>query len=354
MRRIIVSVSNDLVTDQRVQKVCRTLTEQGDEVLLLGRLRKNSLQINFDFPNKRMRLVFNRGPLFYAELNFRLFLLLLFTKSDILLSNDLDTLLANFLVSKIKRIPLVYDSHEYFTEVPELKNRWSRKVWLKLESWIFPKLKNVYTVGEELAKVYSKKYGVKVDVVRNVPFQSIQDKGGNNYLLYQGAVNLGRGLIELITAIKQSDYQLKIVGNGDIVQDLKNKIAELNLEDRVELVGAIPPEKLKKYTREASMGFNLLDGDSLNYKYSLANKFFDYIQSEIPVISMNFPEYANIFKRFTVGALIDDIQPKTILNAIKEVEEKRNSINSDIALARQEFIWEKEQLKLKNIFANLE
>ena len=67
-----------------------------------------------------MSLLFNKGFLFYAEYNFRLFFLLLFSKKDILLSNDADTLLANFLASKLQNKKLVFDSHELFSEVPEL------------------------------------------------------------------------------------------------------------------------------------------------------------------------------------------------------------------------------------------
>jgi hypothetical protein len=72
-------------------------------------------------------------------------------------------------VSKFKSVKLVYDTHEYFTEVPELvENPTKQKIWLKLEKWIFPKLKNVYTVNESIAKIYSEKYKVPVHVIRNI------------------------------------------------------------------------------------------------------------------------------------------------------------------------------------------
>ena len=70
-----------------------------------------------------MNMLFKKGPLFYAEYNLRLFFLLLLTKADVLVANDLDTLPAVFLASRIRRLPVVYDSHEYFTEVPELVGR---------------------------------------------------------------------------------------------------------------------------------------------------------------------------------------------------------------------------------------
>ena len=124
MKKIIISVTNDLIADNRVHKVATSLCKNNYNILLIGRKLKKSSKIKErNYKCKRIKLIFNKGALFYAEYNFRLFWLLLFTKADILLANDLDTLLANFLCAKIKRKKLVYDSHEYFTEVPELINR---------------------------------------------------------------------------------------------------------------------------------------------------------------------------------------------------------------------------------------
>src|SRR5690554_3222296 len=155
-KKIIVSVTNDLYTDQRVHKVCSFLHDNGYQVLLVS--------------IKRFKLVFTRGALFYANYNMRLFWFLLFSKFDVLLSNDLDSLLANYCAHKFKRKSrLVYDTHELFTEVPELTARPKvRKVWLAIEQKIFPKLEVVYTVNQSIADIYSKKYEKEVRVVRNV------------------------------------------------------------------------------------------------------------------------------------------------------------------------------------------
>ena len=120
--------------------------------------KRKTIRTGIPEKHKLLRLMFNKGPLFYAEYNIRLFFFLLFKKVDILVANDLDTLPANYLISRIRKKILVYDSHEYFTEVPELVGRdFVRRVWSGIEKRILPKIKYSYTVCESIARIYSEK-----------------------------------------------------------------------------------------------------------------------------------------------------------------------------------------------------
>ena len=232
MKRIIASVTNDLVADNRLHKVCNTLTDMGFDVLLVGRRYHVSQQIApRRYHIRRMHLLFRKGPLFYAEYNLRLMILLLFTKCDMFLANDLDTLTANIVAGKLMGKPVVYDSHEYFTEVPELIHRPRvQKIWLWLEKRLVPKVSAAYTVCQSIADIYSNQYSIPFRVVRNVPqvmqYPDVAATPNNTdfrpAIIYQGALNLGRGLEYAIRAMQYlPEARLLIAGSGDKEKELQ-------------------------------------------------------------------------------------------------------------------------------------
>ena len=197
MKRIIISVTSDLCTDQRVHKTAITLQEMGFDILLVGRKLPSSLPIERSYKTKRMRLIFKTEVWFYMEYNIRLLFFLFFTKTDVLLANDLDTLLPNFLISKLKCKPNVYDSHEMFCEGPELQGRkFVQSVWRTIEKWILPKLKHTYTVSQSIADNYNKQYNANFQLIRNIPKLKMKTKeveelqlNDKKIILYQGVMH---------------------------------------------------------------------------------------------------------------------------------------------------------------------
>ena len=361
-KRITVSVTNDLVTDYRVHKVCTSLKNAGYEVSLIGRKLKKSPDVNREYKVRRMRLVFNRSFFFYAEYNIRLFFYLLFSKTDILLSNDTDTLVPNFLTSKIRRKPLVFDAHEMFPEVPELVNRgFVKRFWTNIENWIFPKLKHSYTVCQSIADIYKDKYGIEMKVVRNIPFACAENSIPGNFvdvtneknelfpehnnrhiLLYQGAVNLGRGIEWIINTMPFLDeYVFYIAGEGDKMQEMQKQVTEMDIIDRVKFLGRIPFEKLPTYTACADIGISLLENRGLNYFYSLPNRIFDFIRKNIPILATDFPEIRKIIEHYQIGELVDDYSPSHLASTIRNMTVKGKN-QEGFAKANAELTWENE------------
>jgi glycosyltransferase involved in cell wall biosynthesis len=372
-QRILISVTSDLSTDQRVNRTATTLKEAGYRVLVIGRVLKTSTEVSPKrYRTLRFRLWVEKGPMFYALYNIRLFWFLLWHHADILVSNDLDTLPANFLAAKLKKIPLVYDSHEYFTGVPELLNRPKvQRIWKKIESYCLPKVNYAITVNESIARLFKDEYNKDFNVIRNVPLitkpflgerENLRRELGlpiaKNILILQGAgINIDRGAEELVEAMQYiPDYLLLIVGGGDVIADLKKIVNEKNLKGCVLFVPKQPVEILRKYTAASNLGITLDKANNINYKLSLPNKLFDYIHAGIPVLSSDLPELKNIIVGYNIGKICPDHDPKNISKLIDEMFSSDDQIKkweANTAIAAKELNWDKEKERLLSIFKKI-
>lgn len=328
----------------------------------------DSRPIDRPYKTKRFKLIFNKGVLFYAEYNLRLFFFLLFRKHDIYHANDLDTLLPMWLVSSIHRKKLVYDTHEYFTGVPEIQNRYFvKKVWSGIEKFLFPKVKHVFTVNESISELYFKEYKSRPLVIRNLPekiiinkLKSRKDLGlpeNKKVVILQGSgINIHRGAEELLEAIAiQDKLFLCVVGKGDVINNLKKRSSKPDLISKVLFVDALPYEKMMQYTINADVGVSLDKPNNLNYLNSLPNKVFDYLKVGIPIVCSDLVELSKIINIYNCGILIKNHQPKSILTALNSVlDEKNYSIFKAAALkVNNELNWENESESLINCYKKL-
>ncbi|MBN1414388.1 MAG: glycosyltransferase [Bacteroidales bacterium] len=362
--KICISVTNDVFTDQRVNRTVCSLVSAGYTVSVIGRKKSSGMEITmFPCKVKRLKLIFNRGPLFYAEFNIRLFFLLLFIRADVFLACDLDTLAANYLAVRIRRKTLVYDSHEYFTEVPELVGRsLIRNIWETIEKRILPHIRYSYTVSQSIADAYLMKYGIRMEVIRNYAYRRksfIQPgfslkRGKENIILYQGSVNVGRGLDLAISAMKfVENARLVIAGDGDILQDLIRQARRESLLGKILFCGRIPIQNLFLFTLQADIGISLEEDMGLNYRYALPNKLFDYIQAGVPVLVSDLPEMASVVQKYDIGRIIKTTDPRELascFSAMLNNKDDRNRWKENLLTAAEELCWEKEESKLLELF----
>lgn len=360
-RRIILTVTNDLSYDQRMHRICASLAGAGYEVTLVGRELDSSKPLDkYPFGQVRLKCVVNKGKLFYLEYNLRLFFYLLSHKADIICAIDLDTILAGYYAAKVKGAKIVYDAHEYFPEVPEVVRRPRvQKVWRWVERTFTPKVDLVYTTTQTISETLEREYKRPVYTIRNLPF--LQEtipvaSSSKQYLLYQGALNEGRGLEHLISAMSDIDIGLYLVGDGDISDQLKTQTRNLGLEEKVKFLGFRKPAELKQITNEAYIGLNLLENKGLSYYYSLANKFSDYIHAAIPQVCIDFPEYRRLNDRYNIGLLIENLDQDTIKTAIKRLlndKEIYGKFKENCLVCRQELNWQAEEKKLISLYEQL-
>lgn len=278
---------------------------------------------------------------------------------DLICAIDLDTILPCYIISRLKKIKRVYDAHELFTEMKEvIKRPFTKRIWLGIEKICVPRFKNGYTVSGSIAGEFKKRYDVIYDVIRNVPLCNKETHMSfkDTFILYQGAINEARGLEFLIPAMRSVNAELYIYGNGNFEIEADHLIKAYHLQDKVFIKPAVTPLRLKKITMEAYIGINLVENTGLNQYYSLANKFFDYINAGVPQLSMKYPEYENINNDHEVALLIKDLNESTIveaLNLLLSNQELYKRLQQNCYKAREVYNWEQEEKRLVIFYNNL-
>jgi len=345
-----------------MMRICTSLAAQEYDVTLVGRKLQTSIPLqSCAFRQKRLSCFFTKGALFYAEYNLRLFCWLLFQKADCICAIDLDTILPCLFVSQLKNTKRVYDAHELFCEMKEVVTRPSRyKIWKSIERFAVPKFKHGYTVCVPIAEEFKKMYGVEYEVVRNVSVTGSYEPAADNhqpaFFLYQGAVNEGRSFETLIPAMKNAEAPLHVYGDGNFVEQTKELIKKNQLQEKVLLKGKLPPKELKQITAAAYAGITLFENNGLSNYYSLANRFFDYIQAGIPQVCVNYPAYKEINQTYDIALLIADTGEQSIadgLNLLLHDTVLYKRLKENCLKAREELTWQEEEKKLIHFYQHI-
>jgi len=357
---LVFTVTNELSFDQRMQRICSSLSMEGFDVWLIGRNIKESSELSSQqFKQVRLKCWFQKGPFFYFEYNLRLFFYLLFKKTDLICAIDLDTILACYFASSLKGCARVYDAHEYFTEQKEVATRPQvKRIWLAIEKFAVPKFTWGYTVNQWIADAFKSVYGAEYAIVRNLPLNRPYNGKTSNepFILYQGAVNEGRCFEQLIPAMQNVPVKLKIYGTGNFINQTKSLIYEYTLQHKIEVFQPLPPNILKEITGQATIGITLFDDLGLSQVHSLANRFFDYIMAGVPQLCVDFPEYRAINQKWDVAYLIPDTNPKTIADALNKLLDDHvlyDKLRLNCLEARKHLNWDQEEKQLISFYKNV-
>lgn len=357
-KKVITSAFSNLYTDQRIEKVCHTLHENGYEIELIGNDWNGAEEMQRPYPFSRIHLASKSLKTAYFEFNWKLYheLKKKVDQNTILHANDIDALYPNYLIAKKLNIPLVFDSHEIFSEMPAVQGKMSQKLWRYVEKTVIPELRLMITASGSYAKWFQKKYGINPVVIQNAPKKlgpiAAIPENNPKILLYQGAINPFRGIDKVILAMHHIDHvRLKIAGDGPRKKEYEELVISERLQHKVGFLGKLKPEELRKVTLTADCGMSIEENGGDSYLYSLPNKVLDCIQAKVPLILSNLPELKNIKDQFDVGELIKDHHPENIAAAIQKVLAKgRLNYQQELEKASEVLCWENEEIKLLEIF----
>ncbi len=359
--KIVCTVTNDLNYDQRMIRICSTLVTAGYDVTLVGFKRQASKPLIMrSFKQIRLPIIAERGKIMYVHYWFRLFFYMLFTKADVMCAIDLDTILPVYFASALRKKKRVYDAHEIFTDLKESISRpFIHKMWTAIGNYCVPKFPVGYTIGECYAAEFHKRYGVNYKVVRNATVLKplAAQPNSERYILYQGAVNVGRCFEQLIPAMKLVDARLIVCGEGNFYDEARKLTEEHGLSDKIIFKGYVPPSELPGYTNEAWAGITLFEETSLSNRLSLANRFFDYMHACVPQLCIKYPEYEAINSNFEIACLVEHPTPDNIaqcLNRLLNDTEYYQKLRDNCAKAREVYNWQQETITLLSVYKDLE
>lgn len=356
--RVLISAFSNLVTDQRIEKICATLLAAGYQVELVGNDWQNKTRVQRDYPVKIIRIKSSSLKFGYPEFNLKLFRHLAknISPKTILYCNDLDALAANYAISRRYNLPLVYDSHEIYTEMPSLQGRFTQKIWRFLEKSIVPNLKYFITASDGYADWFVQWYGIRRPVViRNFPrrhFHFMPERATpQKRIIYQGALNPSRGLEQLVSAMRfLPNAELEIYGDGPLKSQLEQHISNENVIEKVKLMGRRLPADLRESSRLADVGVSLEQNNGLSYYYSLPNKISDYIQAGVPVVVSDFPEMSRLVRAFQVGEIWQPATVENLAETLQKVLDKgKSAYQHNLESAAQKLCWEREETALLDL-----
>jgi len=368
MGKICMMVTNPCTNDARVLREASTLSKSGYNVIILAIMGNNTPKVEHvtGFTIKRIKRRF-RGNTLLGKLEFTLkfTFIAIREKADVYHAHDLSTLLECYIASRVNRAKIVYDSHELYISCYGEKS-FGDFLYYILEKLLIKKVDNVVTVNEYIAKELQTKYTLidSPTVVMNCPQLNLEDDqykttkdicdiptNGRKVLLYQGTVQEGRGLRQLIESMKylSDDYYLLMIGNGPLKEELEGASRKMDLSHKIYFTGMVSLVELVKYTKIANLGVILFENISLNNYYASPNKLFEYIHANVPVLAPNYPFFKDVIEKYDIGILIDKIEPKEIANKIEFVFEDMNKyreMKNNTKTAARELNWENEERKL--------
>lgn len=373
MKKIANVVLNDFTNDSRVWKVSNTLAALGYQVSVLG-MHNKGLKLNESvagFEVERIKLITRPWPkwkpiqiLKYVE--FILRASWRYRKVDIVHCNDLNALPVGLLIKCFgKNVKVVYDCHEYETEVNGLVGI-EKKAKRWMEHSLIRYVNKIITVSDSIANEYARLYKVpKPYLVLNCPVYKEQPKRDlfrenlgirldQTIFLYQGGLSKGRGielLLESFTGLESDLNVLVFMGYGPLEDMIKKKASEFN---SIFFHPPVPPDVLLSYTSAADYGVAFIEDSCLSYRYCLPNKMFEYLMAGLPVLTSNLHEMKRLVDTENVGIVTQENTVEGFREAIAaSLNQDYKAVQEKVFEARRRYCWEDQEKVLKEIYDDL-
>lgn len=285
--------------------------------------------------------------------------------SDVVHVHDLPLLRLAARLAKERGVPLVFDAHEVYHEQSVLTSR--QRARLEREERRHIRQTAVFsTVNQAIADYYEQLYGIKPLVLLNATDTPPTgfDEGSRTKLrqaaglpddarvvLFQGWISPERNLLTMVQSAEHfpPNVYLCLIGYGDYEAELRKALEGQSWADRVRFLGVIAPEGILSYTAGADAGIIPYQPIDLNHRLCSPNKFFEFVQSGVPVIAHDLPFFREMAKDHGVAAVGDLSTPHGTAQLVERVlcdEARLESMREACKRAADVLNWATESKKL--------
>jgi len=289
------------------------------------------------------------------------------SQPDVVHAHDVNTLPTAWLVSVLTRSPLIYDAHEISTDREGYSSFRSVVGWV--EKHLMPRAVGTITTTDIRAKFFARAYGISRPLVmQNRPRYVLVERSERirnelNFqetwpvVLYQGGLQQGRGLENLVEAASQvPNAYFVFIGGGRLELPLKEQTARLGLEDKVHFIDTVSLDELPQYTASADIGVQAIENTCLNHYSTDSNKLFEYMMAGLPVIATSLPEIRKLVLEHDLGLLVASGDTNELASAIRCLvgnSDMRQKFGENSAIAAQQLNWEGQEGALLTLYKDV-
>jgi glycosyltransferase involved in cell wall biosynthesis len=325
---------------------------------LPGRLRSNILLAG-------MQYLFS-----YLEYNARTILKARKCRPDLVEAHDLPALPCAWLISRIRRRPLVYRAHELWAEMGA-DVRFAG-FWRMLEKLFIRGADLVVVPEPNRARIYLEEYGARELplVVANCPplrsspggaaFEDLFAGRGQRpscVVLYQGLISTDRCIEEIVESAGQFQPGISLAMIGHGVDAWRDPPARLPEGSPIVHVPHVPYDQLAAYTASAHIGLLFYRNTCRNNFYCAPNKLYEYMMMGLPVVTCRYPGLVDFVEGQEIGLCVDPGNPGEIAGAVNRIAGdpalRERMRENCLRLAGSRWNWENEYPRLRAAYAAL-
>lgn len=248
---------------------------------------------------------------------------------DVIVVEDITLLpFATDYVSFHQKTKILIDLREYYPLEYENDPLWMESFGLFFEylcKKYLPLVSSAIVVCEAIGKKYQSVFGISPKVFYSLPPFEVLNPSEITHpikIIYHGFLSPDRNSQNLLEIAKNLDsrfclYVMGLSNQKDYLEKIKNDAKDIsNLE-------FLPPVEMKnivKFCNQFDIGILTLQKNSFNNANALPNKFFEYIQSRLCVVSTPLEEIKKIIDNYNLGITSEGFDVQDIVHTLNSMD----------------------------------